>query len=846
MFSARRRIKSEVGLFFVHKKNGDIRMVVDARRTNALHHRPPPVHLGSVEAFSDIDWSEAVAAHGAAVGRTCAFAEKVLDDFVAECSRVGLLLHEVHRGVLELEALGAVLDCRRHLLLQKPRRVWRAHLAGQALLRRSRASGLELQIWMGHIIHLVGLCRPALSVFQNIYPFIAQFSSRRGRLSPTVRQEIRMASWLVFLAGVDLQSPLASLVHMGDSSTQGYAVMSTRATPREVRHEFRLRERWRFADVADDFQPAVLDASICDEMAGLSPLGGAPDEQDAARLFAPGHVPGRASIRSLRRETEFERWVSARLAARPAPPPVRAARHRAPRCLVLRPASWLTAAPWWDWRGRWRTCFEGRWRHPEEHINVKETRVALMAIMRAARSSEAVGHRHLLFSDNLTTCLVLDRGRSRAYNLNCLCRRACAYALALSCRWRVRYIESERNHADAGSCRVEQHEQSWKLWHRWRLGRWPDSVVLSRRLLVLADLVPPPGLPPSAPWLDWPAIAPSTISSPLRSDVDSSAFLADADRPLVVESSRSSRQHGPALAQARLLRSIFVAELVAIELFAGTARLSAAWAACGLRVGPAFEISSGPRWDLLRSETQQKVLELIRSGRVWYVHFGTPCTIWSISRTTPAPSVKSRAKEVLGITLAIFTAVAAREASRCSVFWSIENPASSIIWGFPPFVSLGALPQVHKVVLHMCAFGEAWKKPTAILCNVPGLASLGLRCPGNHKHIQLSGSTVVQTPGGPRTVSRTALAGAYPFELCRRWADICRTIAPAGALGTGWSWQARFESSLPTARHALDRAALDAHCRSSPSFAGLFRHRPLTDAELEYLSHHRLLAEHRG
>ena len=40
------------------KNSADIRMVVDARRTNALHRRPPAVHLGSVEAFSELDWSE--------------------------------------------------------------------------------------------------------------------------------------------------------------------------------------------------------------------------------------------------------------------------------------------------------------------------------------------------------------------------------------------------------------------------------------------------------------------------------------------------------------------------------------------------------------------------------------------------------------------------------------------------------------------------------------------------------------------------------------------------------------------------------------------------------------------
>ena len=65
VFSVRRSIKSAVGLFFVKKKkSGDIRMVVDCRRTNALHRRPPAVKLGSVGAFSDIDLSPLSPASG--------------------------------------------------------------------------------------------------------------------------------------------------------------------------------------------------------------------------------------------------------------------------------------------------------------------------------------------------------------------------------------------------------------------------------------------------------------------------------------------------------------------------------------------------------------------------------------------------------------------------------------------------------------------------------------------------------------------------------------------------------------------------------------------------------------
>ena len=48
-------LKASVGLFFVKKKSGDIRMVVDARVANALHRRPPRAVLGTAASLSELD-----------------------------------------------------------------------------------------------------------------------------------------------------------------------------------------------------------------------------------------------------------------------------------------------------------------------------------------------------------------------------------------------------------------------------------------------------------------------------------------------------------------------------------------------------------------------------------------------------------------------------------------------------------------------------------------------------------------------------------------------------------------------------------------------------------------------
>ena len=55
LLSFRLRVRSLVGIFFVRKKNGDLRMVIDARQTNQSHRLPPHVPLGSARAWSMLD-----------------------------------------------------------------------------------------------------------------------------------------------------------------------------------------------------------------------------------------------------------------------------------------------------------------------------------------------------------------------------------------------------------------------------------------------------------------------------------------------------------------------------------------------------------------------------------------------------------------------------------------------------------------------------------------------------------------------------------------------------------------------------------------------------------------------
>ena len=92
-----------------------------------------------------------------------------------------------------------------------------------------------------------------------------------------------------------------------------------------------------------------------------------------------------------------------------------------------------------------------------------------------------------------------------------------------------------------------------------------------------------------------------------------------------------------------------------LELFAGTAVLtSTCRGACNLNVLHPIEIQNSSIFDPRRRRTQAVILEGIRSNKIWYVHLGTPCTIWSQARRGIRDLVKARDEERVGIELAIF------------------------------------------------------------------------------------------------------------------------------------------------------------------------------------------------
>eukprot|EP00972_Heterocapsa_arctica_P066427 9803536-Heterocapsa_arctica.AAC.1 len=74
-----------------------------------------------------------------------------------------------------------------------------------------------------------------------------------------------------------------------------------------------------------------------------------------------------------------------------------------------------------------------------------------MSVRRACRVKKNLKRKHLTLTDNMSCLGAFEKGRSASYGLNNLCRRLCAYKVAGQIQVRGRYIETDRNVADAGS-----------------------------------------------------------------------------------------------------------------------------------------------------------------------------------------------------------------------------------------------------------------------------------------------------------------------------------------------------------------------------------------------------------
>ncbi|CAK0845014.1 unnamed protein product [Prorocentrum cordatum] len=833
----RRRIRSRVGCFFVEKKGGWIRLVVDARDTNRTHWAPPHAALGTPAALSEQDWSDAALSDAGWVSADGSpaqifgssldlqdsfyqfFSERVAEDFgmdfperasyyqvshiwtpdglspvdpdelvfpvfrgvpigwswalwavhssvtswvsdtlpggarrllldkqpapVAAPFRptgsvyvdnvsflglssddvgqalqaakdkldsLGIARHEVEGPATHFSTVGVEYDGRRRRLRHSDHRAWRLYLACQELERPGvPRAAWQIRVFLGHCVQHCLLLRPALSIFRLLYRFVdAQGQGPPVALSAGARREIQLFRGLIFQAVVFLDRPMSSLVLCSDSSEAGYALHRRRADVRLLRQLAATRERWRF--VPDEKRP---DAALDD-------------------TFSPGWVPGAGGVLGEPPgATGMAVW---------APPPTRS-REGARGVLkgrlrpTVRPAGVSVPDSLVDPRD-WSLIVEGAWRRGAP-IHLLEGRIALGGLRRAARQVDCHGSRVLSLGDNMSELLSIEKGRAVDLGLACLCRRAAAYQIACGISWRRRHLDTDRNLSGAGSRKALQgvYRQGQR-----RVGGRSDRPTLPAGCPPPAPTTPAPPAPSAT--ASWP-VAEEACEPPPAARLRGGRLQTCPPRPPPRASGAAGRcgprrsprsREGPAAGAPG-----HPARKATFDEAEGARDLSPP---LGLAVAAPIDIKFGGWGDLLRPSIETVVRQWIVSRKVWFVHFGTPCTPW----------------------------------------WSLENPRGSWLFSWEPLQKFLSEHSKVSVVYDCCQFGAPYQKPTRIESDLPELGILERRCLGGHAHEHLQGKVKVRDRQGRlKQFWRTTLAGAYPPGVCHSAARALARAAPAAA-----------------------------------------------------------------
>lgn len=615
----------------------------------------------------------------------------------------------------EFETLGMVFDMQSRCIRHRPKRAWRLYKATRALLKRGRIHGETLRIWLGHVVNHFQLMKPAMSCLHACYRFVQSALSRRTMVWPSVRIELRLVMGLVFLGQVDWSSKYNEEVYLGDSSTYGYSLMRTLAEPSEVQKAMKYEERWRFIEAEVDDLHAD-DTSSFSQVQGYHPNASLGMKTAFAQLM----------IERSQSRHQVKRWKKVRKDTW-----TKGSSHRE---LVEVPSLCKPLDKQWFRKDRYSLLVARRWKHIGEHINIKEGRVCLMGLRRHSRVSTCIGTRLLTLTDNMACLLAFSKGRSHSFALNQLVRRSAAYQLAGRIQWHLRHVPTKENASDESS-------------------RWHD---------------------PGGKWRDRHLTNPSNNMKKLSHETCKADHISVAVEPMKIDLQVSDFQDFFEY-PARIHSMVSYLPLFVLELFSGSGRLTLRIEREGLAALDAFEIYNGWEFDLCRPQTQALVLELARAGLLWYIHAGLPCTVWSRARHGIRNFEKARAREAVAVELTMFVAALFRIQSRKGWYWSIENPATSRLFEFRPVVELFGLPHVIWFKWDMCAYGEAYKKPTGLLTNLAPLQVLARRCCGGHKHVQLVGrEKYVTTSGTQKWRNKTSAAGECPLSLTRLWA---RTLA---------------------------------------------------------------------
>ncbi|CAK0833363.1 unnamed protein product, partial [Prorocentrum cordatum] len=476
LITFRRRLRARAALFFVKKKKpGEIRMIVDARLANSCHRAPAISRLGSAGALADLDLSVgggSVDGVGSVIGWGPRGNEADVEDCFYNFAIDGLTrdTHGINVGAFWDPGLNTMVSVEDDMVLYPCMRAmcmgwsWALYFAQEAV---SAMTERALRSSSPPTPAMAKEHRPAPDLNEskvmgsvyvdNITVFDRDASlAREASSALQVMHEMRLVAGLVWLAEVDLAAPYVPHVYAGDSADNGYGLMYKKATVEEMQSAFRWKEKWSFRQHLRGPRVGLTSAADVAEMGGYREA----DETQLDHEVGPRCRSAEPNAGSAP-ATAFGQWLQSmaeegsaldgphrprprRLRRRPADPDDPDA-----ECLgQVGPLAPPLPASWFDSEG-FKLVAARRWRWPGEHINVKETRAAVMGLRHACCVRQNCGRRLVSLVDSMVCVGCLDKGRpSRSAALNAQCRRAAAYTIGCRVRWRLRYANTKFNVAD--------------------------------------------------------------------------------------------------------------------------------------------------------------------------------------------------------------------------------------------------------------------------------------------------------------------------------------------------------------------------------------------------------------
>ena len=372
-----------------------------------------------------------------------------------------------------------------------------------------------------------------------------------------------------------------------------------------------------------------------------------------------------------------------------------------------------------------------------------------------------------------------------------LCRRAAAIQIGCGIRWHLRYVESSRNPSGYGSRQFPSNklkrpaQDSFEVaYHQPALDTPEPSGspgcdgAGSRGAAVLPQRVPLPGsTSPAQPGNSTVMIGRGTAvvrqggrrmslfeaGDGIRGQQMSCQRNSESGDILIGRScsgASSSRDAADQSGVQKASKDMQVSLNFLVVLLASFLLLKQV----GLRTAIPSDIKNGACLALTKVGIQNPIKTWIKTRPVWYIHLGTPCTLYSIARKRTATGVRFYISDKS----ARFTAQLIRLCHQHGVHFSLEKPKSSQLFKLPYMVDALRFAGALFVEFDCCRFGCTYRKPTYVATNCHCLTSLGKRCqcdPIAHEHL-ISHLVLESNIGGWILWSALFWMGLFFAQLC--------------------------------------------------------------------------------